>query len=89
MSEPITVRELAQRQSDKLLVTLWWVQDSLETYVTVEDFKTTPPLKHRVEVPSPDLALQRFYHPLPHIDSVSEPRHLYAVPEEYDGRGSE
>lgn len=85
MSELLTVRELAQRQSDKLLVTLWWITNSMETYVTVEDFGTNPPEKHMINVPSPHLALHRFYHPLSHINVETPQRSLYAVPEGYDG----
>lgn len=84
MSELITVRELAQRQSDKLLITLWWIENSMETYVTVEDQKTQPPEKHTIIVPNPNLALHRFYHPLPHIGEKAPKRNLYAVPEGYD-----
>lgn len=40
---PVELTELAQRRGNGLLVTLWWVKGTLDTYVEVVDLKEQPP----------------------------------------------
>ena len=72
-------RELDQRQNDKLVVTLYWIEKTMHTFVTVEDGKTGN--NFSVDVPSPDRALEYFRHPMVHSPFENGVRKLYAATE--------
>lgn len=55
--------ELDQRRADRMLITLWWVKDTLHTYVEVVDLKTEPPTVTEIPVEAPATAHQVFEHP--------------------------
>lgn len=38
--QTLEVRELDQRKSDRLTVTLWWVKGTIDTYVSIYDDRT-------------------------------------------------
>jgi hypothetical protein len=62
--EPLVeLTELAQRRGDSMLVTLWWVKGTLETYVEVVDLKTQPPTVTEVPVQPPTSPNEVFTHP--------------------------
>jgi hypothetical protein len=52
--EPLVeLTELDSRKGDGLLVTLWWVKGTLDTYVEIVDLKTQPPTVTEVPVLAP------------------------------------
>lgn len=79
LSEVVALRD---RFSDRLEVTLWWVRDTLETFVEVTDYKTEPPTNTIVPVPEGTSANMVFDHPFAYAPKL-------AVGELVDGRGAE
>lgn len=65
--------ELDQRRSDRLTVTLWWVRDTLETFVTVLDTGPEPPVEHMIDVPEGVLPMAVFVHPFSFIPADLPP----------------
>lgn len=63
----VELTELAQRKGDGLLVTLWWVKDTLDTYVEVVDLKTQPPTVTEIPVHAPASPNDVFTHPFRYI----------------------
>lgn len=59
----VELTELDQRRGDSMLVTLWWVKGTLETYVEVVDLKTQPPTVTEVPVHAPATPNEVFMHP--------------------------
>lgn len=56
--------DLSDRHADGLSVILWWVRGTLETYVTIEDYKIQgEPTTLFVPVPEGVSANNVFYHP--------------------------
>lgn len=68
MSEKLIVKELARRHNDKLTVTLWWIQGTMDTYVSVEDDKSVPPQVHRIDVVPPATPNDVFNHPFSYME---------------------
>jgi hypothetical protein len=54
--------DLSERKSDAMVVILWWVKDTLETYVTVDDTAKTGNY-HVIPTPPGVSANDVFYHP--------------------------
>lgn len=67
MERPDELKELAHRCGDNLMVTLWWVRGTLDTYVEVIDLKTEPPTVHEIPVHPPASANEVFKHPFRYI----------------------
>lgn len=63
------VVELNQRQSDKLTITLWWVKDTLDTYVSIYDDKTKE--INYISVPEGTPSQDVFTHPYAYQDNRS------------------
>lgn len=66
------VAELTSRITDKLLVTLWWVRGTMDTYVTITDYDNHT--EEVVEVPKGTLPHEVFRHPfayLPYEDDAA------------------
>jgi hypothetical protein len=59
--------ELDQRRGDSMLVTLWWVKNTLETYVELVDLKTQPPSVTEIPVQPPASPNDVFNHPFRYI----------------------
>lgn len=63
-SAPDNLVDLSDRNGDGLQVILWWVRGTLETYVTVQDYKgEASPTTLFVPVPEGTSANDVFYHP--------------------------
>lgn len=73
------VRELDQHSHNGITKTLWWVSNTLDTFVTVEDVKGH---NFTVDVPSPEKASHVFKHVMAYTDQPSERRTLYASTEQ-------
>lgn len=72
MSETLAeVKELDSRKADRLTVTLWWVQGTMETFVTVLDTNPTPPVEHHIEVPEGVLPHAVFQHPFSYLPDTA------------------
>lgn len=65
-------KELDRRQNDGLTVTLWWVTNTMETFVTVLDTKEQPPVEHHIEIPKGVLPHTVYQHPMIYLPE--EPR---------------
>lgn len=63
----VELTELNQRRADAMLVTLWWVKGTLETYVEVVDLKTQPPTVTEIPVHPPATPNDVFMHPFRYI----------------------
>lgn len=59
--------ELGQRRGDSMLVTLWWVKGTLDTYVELVDLKTQPPSVTEIPVQAPASPNDVFNHPFRYI----------------------
>lgn len=67
-TEPLAeLKELASRKGDSLLVTLWWVKGTLDTYVEIVDLKTQPPTVTEVPVVAPATPNEVYNHPFRYI----------------------
>lgn len=53
--------DLADRSNAGLEIVLWWVRDTLDTYVTVEDSKLNS--FHHFPVPEGENPMEVFHHP--------------------------
>ena len=73
------VRELDNRRGNGLNITLWWVKNTMQTFVTVEDAKGE---NFSFDVPSPDQAWNCFQHPMVYSPYEVGQRKLYAATEE-------
>lgn len=60
---------LSTRFGNKLDVTLWWVRGTLDTFVTLDDYRTEPPTHHFLEVPADTNPNRVFYHPFVFINN--------------------
>ena len=69
-SEFVELQELDQRRSDEHIITLWWVKNTLHTYVEVMNMKTTPPTMTEIPVVAPATAADVFNHPFAHLDDA-------------------
>lgn len=71
VEELLKVRELASRQNDGLTVTLWWVHGTMDTYVTLEDFRGVEhgeePARYSIDVPEDVKANEVFEHPFSYL----------------------
>lgn len=65
-------KELAIRKNDGLTVTLWWVKNTLATYVTVLDTKVEPPVEHMIDVVPPAKPNDVFEHPFRYLPVESQ-----------------
>lgn len=66
--EPLVeLTELDSRKGDGLLVTLWWVKGTLDTYVEIVDLKTQPPTVTEVPVLAPATPNEVYAHPFRYI----------------------
>lgn len=65
----LETKELDQRKNDGLTVTLWWVKNTMDTFVTVLDTKTTPPVEHHIDVPHGVLPHAVYQHPMRYLDT--------------------
>ncbi|HYG84577.1 MAG TPA: hypothetical protein VD907_06925 [Verrucomicrobiae bacterium] len=63
----LETKELDSRQNDGLTVTLWWVKNTMDTFVTVLDTKTQPPVEHHIDVPKGVLPHAVYYHPMAYL----------------------
>ena len=61
-------RELNQRNFDGLDIRLWWIPNTQDTYVTVDDSKQNE--SYVIPVPSPELAMHVFRHPMSYLVEV-------------------
>lgn len=61
------LKELAQRRTDALLITLWWVKGTMDTYVEIVDLDKQPPAVTEVPVVPPATPNEVFKHPFAHI----------------------
>lgn len=68
MSELFETRELDSRRANGLTVTLWWVKNTMETFVTVLDTNTTPPIEHHIDTPPDASPNDVFTHPFAYFD---------------------
>lgn len=66
-SELLETKELDQRKNDRLTVTLWWVKGTMDTFVTVLDTNTTPPIEHHIDVPEGVLPHEVYQHPMRYV----------------------
>lgn len=66
-TELVELTELDQRRADGQLITLWWVKNTLHTYVEVVDLKTQPPTVTEIPVVPPATAHEVFAHPFRHL----------------------
>jgi hypothetical protein len=71
MSELLETKELDSRRNNGLTVTLWWVKNTLQTFVTVLDTNTTPPVEHHIDVPEGVLPHQVYQHPMAYIQEAA------------------
>lgn len=60
-------KELSQRKNDGLTVTLWWVKNTMDTFVTVLDTRHTPPVEHHIDVPKGVLPHAVYQHPMAYV----------------------
>lgn len=67
-NELLETKELDQRKSDRLTVTLWWVKGTMETFVTVLDTRSTPPVEHHIDTPEGIEPHEVYAHPFAFID---------------------
>jgi len=65
-------KELATRRTDGLLVTLWWVKNTIDTYVTVLDIKQEPPVEHTIDVAPGVSPNEVFEHPFRYLPVESQ-----------------
>jgi hypothetical protein len=61
------LQELAHRKNDALMVTLWWVKGTLDTYVEVIDLKEQPPRVTEIPVRPPASPNDVFNHPFRYL----------------------
>lgn len=66
----LETKELDQRKSDRLTVTLWWVKGTMDTFVTVLDTNSTPPVEHHIEVPDGTMPHDVYEHPFAYLDQL-------------------
>lgn len=71
--ELLETKELDQRKNDGLTVTLWWVKNTMETFVTVLDTKTTPPTEQHIDVPEGVLPHHVYAHPMRYLPDTTPP----------------
>jgi len=67
MENLLETKELDSRRNNGLTVTLWWVKNTLETFVTVLDTTQTPPVEHHIDVPEGVAAHQVYQHPMAYL----------------------
>lgn len=74
MSDPEIgeTKELDSRRNDGMTVTLWWVKNTMDTFVTVLDSKQSPPIEHHIDVPKGVLPHAVYQHPMAYLPE--EPR---------------
>lgn len=70
MIEQGETRELSQRQVDGLTVTLWWVKNTMNTFVTVTDLENEVELT--VETPDGVLPHHVYQHPFAYMPREPE-----------------
>ena len=63
-------KEIDQRKNNGLTVTLWWVKNTMDTFVTVVDFNQEPPVSHYIDVPEGVLPHHVFEHPMAYLKDV-------------------
>jgi hypothetical protein len=68
--ELLETKELDSRKNDGLTVTLWWVKNTMQTFVTVLDTKPNPPIEHHIDVPEGVSPYDIFNHPMPFMESA-------------------
>lgn len=71
MEELLETKELDQRRNNGLTVTLWWVKNTMQTFVTVLDTNPTPPVEHHIEVPEGVLAHEVYQHPMAYLPGAA------------------
>jgi hypothetical protein len=71
--------DLADRQNDRLNVTLWWVQGTMRTFVTVQDAKQSE--NFAIDVPEGENPMHYFHHPMVYSPHEYGQRKLYAATE--------
>lgn len=69
-NELAELHELDQRRGDSMLVTLWWVKNTLHTYVEVVDLKTQPPTVTEIPVLEGQSAGDVFNHPYRYTENA-------------------
>lgn len=62
--ELLETKELDSRRNCGLTITLWWVKNTMQTFVTVLDVNQNPPVEHYIEVPEGANPHDIFYHPM-------------------------
>jgi hypothetical protein len=67
LMELLETKELDSRKADKLTVTLWWVKGTMETFVTVLDTRSHPPVEHHIEVPEGTQPHDVYKHPFAYL----------------------
>lgn len=70
-TELAELKELDTRKGDGMLVTLWWVKNTLHTYVEVVDLKTQPPTVTEIPVLDGQSAADVFKHPFAYTDNAA------------------
>lgn len=60
-------KELDSRRNDGLTVTLWWVKNTLDTFVTVLDINQEPPVEHHIDVPKGVMPHSVYQHPMRYL----------------------
>lgn len=67
MEDLLETKELDQRRNNGLTVTLWWVKNTMQTFVTVLDINTTPPVEYHIDVPEGVLPHAVYQHPMAYL----------------------
>jgi hypothetical protein len=63
-------KELDSRQNSGLTITLWWVRNTMQTFVTVLDANQTPPVEHHIDVPEGVDPYKVYQHPMTYLREV-------------------
>jgi hypothetical protein len=71
MEELLETKELDSRRNNGLTVTLWWVKNTMQTFVTVLDTNPTPPVEHHIDVPEGVAPHQVYEHPMTYLPGVA------------------
>jgi hypothetical protein len=65
-------KELAQRKTDALTITLWWVRGTMDTFVTVLDTDQQPPVEYCIDVRQGQLPHEVYQHALAYLPSEGD-----------------
>lgn len=64
--------DLDSRRTGAFTITLWWVKNTLDTFVTVLDVDQEPPVEHWIDVPKGVLPHHVYNHALAYIPQEPE-----------------